>query len=188
MAWSDKRTPQRGTPAFGRGVVGVAKMVRQGGPIVTSQRFSRFSGVTLRATDMSVSMTTMVRETEEAVLRARIFSPTHVGEGKRLVRPSDPDRGHPAASTGTVAHQKLGNELESVAGKGQGRLRRATATEAIRVCGGKYHKTDEENQRIHLEMHTRRVEGSMEHILTECNAPEREQIWSLVRELWNKRS
>jgi len=32
------------------------------------------------------------------------------------------------------------------------------------------------------------VEESMEHILTECNAPGREQIWTLANELWNKRS
>ena len=32
------------------------------------------------------------------------------------------------------------------------------------------------------------VEESMEHILTECCAPEREQIWSLAHELWSKRS
>ena len=28
----------------------------------------------------------------------------------------------------------------------------------------------------------------MEHILTECDAPGREQIWTLANELWNKRS
>ena len=31
------------------------------------------------------------------------------------------------------------------------------------------------------------TEETMEHILTECNAPERNQIWSLTCELWNKR-
>jgi len=31
-------------------------------------------------------------------------------------------------------------------------------------------------------------EESMEHILTECSAPGREQIWSLANELWRKRS
>ena len=31
-------------------------------------------------------------------------------------------------------------------------------------------------------------EESMEYILTECDAPGREQIWSLANELWNKRS
>ena len=32
------------------------------------------------------------------------------------------------------------------------------------------------------------LEESMEHILTECDAPGREQIWTLANELWNKRS
>ena len=32
------------------------------------------------------------------------------------------------------------------------------------------------------------MEDSMEHIITECSAPGREQIWSLANELWNKRS
>ena len=32
------------------------------------------------------------------------------------------------------------------------------------------------------------VEESMEHILTECTAPGREQVWALANELWNKRS
>ena len=32
------------------------------------------------------------------------------------------------------------------------------------------------------------TEESMEHILTECDAPGREQVWSLAKELWHKRS
>jgi ribonuclease HI len=32
------------------------------------------------------------------------------------------------------------------------------------------------------------AEESMEHILTECTAPGREQIWALANELWSKRS